>query len=190
MRIFLSVLILIFSLQSWTKADDIKDFQIEGMSLYDSALDYYTEKQIKKYTANYKYNNNDYIPVATSKNIKVYDSIQFYHKSDDKKTIGVITGTLWFENDIEGCLDKKKTIKKEIENLFINAKKVDLGTIKIDYDKSGKSTKTNYRFVFENGDYVLLACYDWSKKFKYKDHLRVGVVSKDFDYWIYNVASK
>ena len=66
----------------------------------------------------------------------------------------------------------------------------DLGTIKIDYDKSGKSTKTNYRFVFENGDYVLLACYDWSKKFKYKDHLRVGVVSKDFDYWIYNVASK
>ena len=184
------VLIIILSLHSWTKADDIKDFEIEGMSLYDSALDHYTEKQIKKYTANYKYNNNDYIPVGTSKNVKVYDSIQFYHKSDDKKTIGVITGTIWFENNIEGCLVKKKTIKKEIENLFINTKQVDLGTIKIDYDKSGKSTKTNYRFVFENGDYVLLACYDWSKKFKFKDHLRVGVVSKDFDYWIYNVASK
>ena len=28
------------------------------------------------------------------------------------------------------------------------------------------------------------------KKLKFKDHLRVGVVKKDFDYWIYNVASK
>ena len=70
------VLIIILSLHSWTKADDIKDFEWR-MSLYDSALDHYTEKQIKKYTANYKYNNNDYIPVGTSKNVKVYDSIQF-----------------------------------------------------------------------------------------------------------------
>ena len=41
-RVFLSVLILIFSLQSWTKADDIRDFEIEGMSIGDSALDYFT----------------------------------------------------------------------------------------------------------------------------------------------------
>ena len=30
------LLILIFSFQSWTKADDIGDFQIEGMSIGDS----------------------------------------------------------------------------------------------------------------------------------------------------------
>ena len=36
MKIFLSVLILIFNFQSWTKADDIKDFEIEGMSVGDS----------------------------------------------------------------------------------------------------------------------------------------------------------
>ena len=82
-----------------------------------------------------------------------------------------------------------KTIKKEIENLFINTKQVDLGTIKIDYDKSGKSTKTNYRFVFENG-ISFISMLRLVKEFKFKDHLRVGVVSKDFDYWIYNVASK
>ena len=46
MRVFLAVLFLIFSFQSWTKADDIRDFQIEGMSIGDSALDYVTEDEI------------------------------------------------------------------------------------------------------------------------------------------------
>ena len=46
MRIFLTLLILIFSLQSWTKADDISDFEIEGISIGDSLLDYYTTEEI------------------------------------------------------------------------------------------------------------------------------------------------
>ena len=47
MRVFLSVLILIFSLQSWTKADDIRDFEIESMSIGDSLLDYFNETEIQ-----------------------------------------------------------------------------------------------------------------------------------------------
>ena len=46
MRIFLSVLILIFTIQSWTKADDIKDFEIEGMSINKSALNFMTVDEI------------------------------------------------------------------------------------------------------------------------------------------------
>ena len=46
MRIFLSILVLIFSLQSWTKADGIRDFEIEGMSIGDSLLDYYSEEKV------------------------------------------------------------------------------------------------------------------------------------------------
>ena len=48
MKFFLSILILIFCLQSWTKADDISDFQIEGMSIGDSALDYFSKEEISK----------------------------------------------------------------------------------------------------------------------------------------------
>ena len=40
MRIFLLALILIISLQSWTKADDISKLEIEGISIGDSALDF------------------------------------------------------------------------------------------------------------------------------------------------------
>ena len=44
MRNFLLILILTFSFQSLSKADDIRDFEIEGMSIGDSALDFFTKK--------------------------------------------------------------------------------------------------------------------------------------------------
>ena len=47
MRNFLLILILILSFQSWTKADDIRDFQIEGMSIGDSLLNFVSKKEIK-----------------------------------------------------------------------------------------------------------------------------------------------
>ena len=46
MRIFLAVLIFILSLQSLTKADDISEFEIEGMNVGESALEYFDEKYI------------------------------------------------------------------------------------------------------------------------------------------------
>ena len=35
------IIIIFISFQSWTKADDIRDFEIEGISIGDSALDYF-----------------------------------------------------------------------------------------------------------------------------------------------------
>ena len=49
MKIFLTVLILIFSFQSWVKSDDISEFDIEGISIGDSALDFFSREQISKY---------------------------------------------------------------------------------------------------------------------------------------------
>ena len=46
MKRLLLILILTFSFQSWTKADDIRDFEIEGMSIGDSLLDHFTKKEI------------------------------------------------------------------------------------------------------------------------------------------------
>ena len=48
MKAILIFLILIISLQSWTKADDISDFEIEGISIGDSVLDFFSEDEIKK----------------------------------------------------------------------------------------------------------------------------------------------
>ena len=58
MKIFIAVLVLIFNIQSLSKADDIRDFEIEGMSIGDSLLDYFSEKKIIKEKRNYYKNKN------------------------------------------------------------------------------------------------------------------------------------
>ena len=49
-KIFLVIIFVLFNFQSLTKADDISDFQIEGMSVGDSLLNFYNEKKIKSNT--------------------------------------------------------------------------------------------------------------------------------------------
>ena len=61
MRIFFTVLIIIFSLQSWIKADDITEFEIEGLSIGDSLLNFASEKKIKSSISSNQYTNNKYI---------------------------------------------------------------------------------------------------------------------------------
>ena len=48
MKRILLILILSLTFQSFTKAEDIRDFEIEGMSVGDSLLDYFSKKEIDK----------------------------------------------------------------------------------------------------------------------------------------------
>ena len=75
MRVFIAVLVLIFSLQSWTKADDIRDFQIEGMSLGDSALDYFKKNEIEEGRSNFYPKSKKYYQKTINFNSDLYDSI-------------------------------------------------------------------------------------------------------------------
>ena len=43
MKRLLLILILTFSFQTLSKADDIRDFEIEGMSIGDSLLDHFSK---------------------------------------------------------------------------------------------------------------------------------------------------
>ena len=62
MKRLLTILILIFTLQTPSLADDIRDFQIEGMSVGDSALDFFSEEKILNNRATY-FKNKTYTPV-------------------------------------------------------------------------------------------------------------------------------
>ena len=48
MKYFLSILVLIFSIQLSAKADNISDFQIENMSIGDSLLEFMSENEINQ----------------------------------------------------------------------------------------------------------------------------------------------
>ena len=65
---YLAIIFLVFSFYSWTKADDIRDFQIEGMSIGDSLLNFYTEEEIKSkifLIIPIAMNSKDFIPKIT-----------------------------------------------------------------------------------------------------------------------------
>ena len=71
MRIFLTVIVLILSFLSWTKADDIKDFEIEGMTIGESALEYFDEKFIIEGINDknsFKYKDDKFVSIGTLNN--------------------------------------------------------------------------------------------------------------------------
>ena len=85
---FLIILILIFNLSNFSFADDIRDFQIEGMGIGDSALDFFPEEVIKNnieldYYKNIK-NKKFYLSEFYKFPIfKTYDALQVVLKTND-----------------------------------------------------------------------------------------------------------
>ena len=49
MRIFITILILFFSFHSFVRAGDIKEIEIEGMSIGDNLLDHFNLDHIKNF---------------------------------------------------------------------------------------------------------------------------------------------
>ena len=45
MKKIITIFLIIFSFQNWTKADEITDFEIEGITVVNSLLDFFTIEQ-------------------------------------------------------------------------------------------------------------------------------------------------
>ena len=185
MKIFLIVLLLIFSTQSLTKADDIKDFKIEGISIGDSLLNYYSKKEIKNF------HNYDNLPsdmkfrIADDYNstFEQYDGLQFFYKPKDKNfTIYSISGGIFCESNNE-CEKILNTIKSDISN-SLNKEFMKSKFTHSD-DPSGKSIVIKYILKLKNGD-IEITYTNWSKNVKYSDHVSVAVSTKESIKWTQN----
>ena len=188
MKVFLAVLILIFSFQSWTKADDISDFEIEGMSIGDSALKFFTKSEIEKNIQNYPYNSKTMKAVWIRNNdqTKIYNGIQFHYNTSDRNfKIESLSGVLWFIDEFSGCKKKQKEIVSEFKEMFPNEDIIDTGLRNYKSDPSNKSKYINIGFRLKSGDTLTVSCSDWSESMKPNtDNLRVTINSAIFDNWI------
>ena len=198
MKRLLIIFILTFSFQTLTKADDISEFQIEGISIGDSLLDYFTKKEIRiKRKYRIKYPNSKKFTAITfdeDPKLKVYDSIQANVKTNDKKyIIYSISGISYFDNNISKCKEQMKLISKELIKIFPNASNINK-TKKHEYDKSGKSLIHQSIFDMDSGAEARVECYDWSKKMSKKhnldDQLIVSILIENFSYFMANEAYK
>ena len=191
MKRLLLILILTLSFQSWTKADDIRDFEIEGFSLGQSLLEHFDKKKIEeeingKYAIKY---DDQFIQIATgfgndfplSKKLKNYDEITLVLKTNDiDYIIYNVSGKIFCANT-EECFLKKKQIIADLKDFFGEKVNIDSYKKKHAADKTGASLTHNTEFIFENSKHRLaVSYYQWSKKLKLTDNVKIIIHDKVF----------
>ena len=122
MKTLLTLFILFFS--SSVVAEDISDFQIEGISIGDSLLEYMSKNEIIN-AEGYLYPDKIFTTKIININSMIYDEVAVEYKSKDKKYI--IQGIQWliyFSNNIEDCYIKQDEIQKDINLLFPKSEKL------------------------------------------------------------------
>ena len=116
------LLILLFSLFLLSSpsvfADDISDFQIEGVRVGDSLLDYFSEEEILSNQRSYN-EETKFISSEFSINSSEYDALGIYYKSNDSKykIYGVIGFIDYNANNIKNCYKKSIEIMDSFEDL-------------------------------------------------------------------------
>ena len=193
MRIIIIIIILFINLKSLTKANDIKDFEIEGMSLGDSALNFFTKSEIDKSVEKMPQYSNDeykiaYIQKSKKYNFENYQGITFYFKKNDKSyTIAGIVASNYYPYDFQNCLNDLKKMRKDIENSF-DVLPIYEGEDILEFDTFGQTTMHGVVYDLAKNGFSQVVCYDWSKEISKIqgriDELTLGISDKEYGEWL------
>ena len=186
-KLSIYLFLVLFSFQTSSLGSDISDVQIEGISIGDSLLDYYSEKEIKDNVLKDTYNKNKKYTVTgffdSTNTSKIYDGFYFYYKTYDKNyIIHSISAFIDYDTYIYNCHKKVNKLDKELSAILNDAKRR-RDTSKHPADKSGKSTIKRIFYDLKSGGGASISCTNWSSKMDYPDGLLVILDSKEFRQW-------
>ena len=182
----LYLFLIFFTLQTPSQADDIRDFQIEDISLGDSLLNYISKNDIDSapfrfYPNSKKFKQTDLDYILKKKH---YDAITVALKPNDPKyIIHEIKGFKRFSSH-EECLDARDDLFSELKNLF-NDNDYELNSYERETFEDKDSIYKSIDFSFETG-LARIYCVDWSKKIReakggfYDDSLTVIIYDLEF----------
>jgi len=201
---FLIISTLLF--QTLSLADNIRYFQIEGMKIGDSALDYFNESQLEDNEQgwhNYSYNeySTSYMP---GKGIYNWFLVSYKNDDDDFIIEGLVGGLEKKNYENKKCNNKMEEVALNISELFKNTVQEEKKSYKLTTDSAqtypftGKSTVTSLSFNFLDGAKIILACYKMDKEAKknqsflrsilnQSDSFRIDVRSRAFVNYLKNL---
>ena len=171
-----------------SKAENISDFQIGGLSLNDSLLNTFTEKEIKKAKRKTGFKSKKYSMYAFFGDFNPYDHLVIYTERKDKSyIIKSVAGFMKFEKNWEGCLKEQEAVSNQVQELFSNTKKT-VKEFAHPNDKTGNSFEKDVIFALNTGEEIGSACQNWGKKYKdqrkKKDTIQVFMDTKEYAAWL------
>ena len=174
MKKILEILVLSLFLNTSAYTDNVKDFQIENISIGDSALYYFNESQLEN--GELDWFNYSYKEYATSlvPGKGIYDWFKISYKSHDDDFIieGLVAIVVKKKYDDNKCNKEIDTAALDISRLFKNTKQSKKQLFKVVYNPrkifqepnpSGKSTVTSISFDFKDEGKIILSCYNMDK---------------------------
>ena len=190
MKKFLGIVVLGLLLSLSAKADDISDFEIEGVSIGESLLDKYNKNVLDNIEKYYYPNSKKIVGLYSevfNKNLNNYDAIQFSVTPEDYKIEAIAGMNYEFQNKQEECYRKMEKIFDEILSLFPNSKTIKDKESPHDADSSGKSVGKVYKINLDNG-VIRVACTDWAENIPRRDSLKISIHTTKHINWINNEA--
>ena len=186
--------LILFSFSAPSFADDISEYQIEGISIGDSLLDHLTKEKIitgiENSKSRYNYLTDEFGEVYLRGKFEIYDWLSFLVKPKDKNyIIYFIKGSIKYDDKMKQCYVKQKEIVEEFSVLYKNTRKVERTAV-FPWDPTGKSSTRYTEFIFDSGDIIMVSCYKYEKSLKIKnnwaDNLSVAISKKEVSNWMEN----
>ena len=187
--------LILFSFSAPSFADDIRDFQVQGVSIGDSLLNIFSEKELNEFInndnqVNFYPKSKKFFTLAAPSVDEGFRQINVDLKHLDKKFI--IYGISQYKRSkINDCLEEKKIAVKDIKNLFSTDLIQDDYSKKHAADQTGNSMNFSTEFTFKDGARIVIACTDWGKELEdigYADNFDVGIATSEFYKWMVNDA--
>ena len=172
------ITIFFFSSLNFSFSEDISDFEIEGISVDGSVLDYFTFRTLERtskvkmktrsgsiysfngsssYTDSYGEAEASETIKETSipkNNLKTYDDVKVTYFSETN-IIKNVTGIKYFEKN--SCNGKQKEAFNDLNKILDGNYKLDKKSVAADIQL------VQYTFDLENGGSIEIGCYDKSK---------------------------
>ena len=170
-------------------ADDISEFEIEGISIGDSLLEYMSKDEIYS-NLSFVYEDldanigKDVAQISYNKNLKIYDEIHLDFKTtDDMFEIIALNGILFYEDNVNQCYQKQVQLVEELKLVFKGVDVRKEGPLNHPAYPNGEIKYTRYAFFINENDYSNLEvfCYDIVEELKKTDRLTLNLKSKEFN---------
>ena len=192
MKKTLIILVLLFS--SSVLADDILDFEMEGVSIGDTLLAYFSKEEINNFYKIGYPSSDKFLQVnLDNQTLKTYDIMTVSIKKEDYNYLVYEIKGFKRQKSFTSCLNQKDIISDQIKESIEN---YELSEYVSDHteDITGQSKYHSSDFYLKIGS-IRIFCVDWSDEMKkrggyYDESLTVVMNSKEFENFLNNEAYK